>query len=158
MTNSLDLADELHDLTIQALQTCTPTQRTIFQLRTGITNNGTTTPLTINEIAQQLNLSTSSIITHQAFAESKVYRHINLNLIRKEQTRRAETMFDGTPTLGTTPNYPDVRIHITNTGSSHTHGAIKLGEGSEAMIRASKHSHPRQQQAIIKAHQRYTKP
>lgn len=157
MTESIELADELHDLTIQALQTCTPTQRTIFQLRTGITSSGTTTPLAINEIAQQLNLSTSSIITHQAFAESKVYRYINLQLIKKEQTRRAETMFDG-PTHGTTPNYQDVRIHITNTGSSNTHGAIKLGEGSEAMIRASKHSHPRQQQAIIKAHQRYTKP
>jgi hypothetical protein len=126
-------------------------------LRAGLTPSGTTEPKTINEIAKHLGIATSSVITHQAFAESKVYKHINLHLIRSEQTRRTEEIIFPPANTDTITYHDELTTRYTNPGAANTHGGIKLGDGSEAMTRAAKHGGERTRTATIKAHQQYAR-
>jgi hypothetical protein len=144
-------ADELHDLTIDALDDCTEIQRQVFMLAHGITREGTTEALTVGNIARTIGREESTVKATLAYAEAKVYRAINLDLVRRELDRRADVMFGPERTDGLTQHDATIRYHVASDGPR----GVTLGPGSEAMVSAAKYGGERTRSATIAAHQRY---
>lgn len=145
-------ADELHDMTMDALDDCTESQRTVFMLAHGLTREGVEDALAIGAIARHIEREESTVKATLAYAEAKVYRALNLELVRREMDRRTDVMFG--PEIGDGLTQHDVSVRYVTHGA-RTPGSVKLGEGSEAMMTAAKYGGERTRSATIDAHQRY---
>lgn len=129
----MSLADELFDITQQALDSCSDQQRTIYQLVHGITTDGTTTPQTLEAVARTLDLSRSAARWHLAMAELAIYKLIARTLIAE---RQAAEPFD----LPGTPSTAEFHAYGMSIRSrdKQTYTNINLGEGSTEFLRASR--------------------
>lgn len=151
-----ELADKIHDLTTEALATLRPEARFIYEKHHGVDATGVTHPQTIKETSEQLGWhhSSTSQALHQA--EACVYKTIATWLIKKEFARLEESIWPQ-PGAGVVTGTTATEARIRG-GSASTEHRIKLGEGSEAALRAAKNSCTgRRNQALIIVHQRYAK-
>lgn len=132
----MSLADEVFDLTIEALTYCSEQQRAVYQLVHGITAEGTTEPLRIEQAATHLGLSRSATRWHLAMSEAIIYKHIARHyIIQQRATLDANTYeLPGVSTLETSTRHG---ISIRDR-SKQAYTNIKLGEGSEAVMRANR--------------------
>lgn len=150
------LSDKIHDLTMQALNRLRPEVQHVYQAHHGVDATGVTTPRTNKQISEELGWhhSTTSQALHQA--EAAVYKNIATWLIKREFARIEETIWPNPPSSVVTGTLDaDARIRG---GSASTEHRIKLGEGSEAAIKAAKNSSStRREKAIVSVHKRYAR-
>lgn len=128
----MTLADELYDLTQTALASCSEQQRIIYQLVHGIDTTGTTTPSSLEAVARMLNLSRSAARWHLAMAELAIYKLIARTLIAQRQADEQHDM-PGTNTADFYSYGMSIRQR-----DKQTYTNIRLGEGSDDVIRASR--------------------
>lgn len=129
----MNLADEVFDLTIAALEQCSDQQRAVYQLVHGINTDGICEPMRLEQVAQYLELSRSATRWHLAMGEATVYRHIARHYITQRQ-REQEYELTGSSTLDTSTS---VGMSIRDR-SKQTYTSITLGEGSEQVVRAAR--------------------
>lgn len=149
----MTLADELFDLTHEALDTCSEQQRTIYQLVHGVSITGTTHPRSLESVARALDLSRSAARWHLAMAELAIYRHIARTLIAQRQAADAVNL-PGTPTNAEFHAY-GMSIRSRD---KQTYTNINLGEGSTEFMRASRIGSAESRTARYQQiHERYSK-
>lgn len=149
----MTLADELFDLTTTALKTCSPQQRTIYQLVHGITDDGTIQPRTLEAAARLLDLSRSAARWHLAMAEVAVYKHIAQTMIREKHA----TTWTDQPAGITTINDAAAYGLSVRTRSKQAYDNIDLGAGSTEVVRANRIGSATHRNArLINIHDHYT--
>lgn len=129
----MNLADQIFDLTIAALEQCSEQQRLVYELVHGIDIDGVCEPMRLEHVAQYLGLSRSATRWHLAMSEATVYRHIARHYIAQQQ-REQEYELTGSSTLDTSTS---VGMSIRDR-SKQTYTSITLGEGSEQVVKAAR--------------------
>lgn len=141
------MLDDYMDLVLEALKDCTDAQASAYMATHGIRWDGTTDPpMSLTAAAEVTGAARRSLQTNLAYAERKVYRHICLTLIRREQSRqRAERIFPGTSTIEAQPRY------------ARSEDTIHLGAATVAYTSAAKRTDG-VGSSTIDIHQRYCTP
>lgn len=129
----MNLADEVFDLTIAALEQCSDQQRAVYQLVHGIDADGVCEPMRLEHVAQYLGLSRSATRWHLAMGEATIYRHIARHYITQRQ-REQEYELTGSSTLDTSTS---VGMSIRDR-SKQTYTSVTLGKGSEQVVKAAR--------------------
>lgn len=133
MTDAPALGDELFDLARMALADLTYQQRRSYELVHGLTQHGTTEPLSERQAADQLGIAKSTMLFHLHAAEKAVWRHIAMHYFDAERSRREDHAL---PTHVAIPAQED--LHSRR--STHANGYTILGDRSERVIREAKRS------------------
>lgn len=141
------MLDDYIDLVMEALKDCTDKQAACFMETRGILPDGTLTdPVSIHSTSKRDGVAESVKRIHLAYAEAKVYRHICLHLIKREQSRqRVDRIFPGTST----------NADIAARYSLPSEDAVRLGPGTQAFTSATKSSTGT---STVDVHRRYSKP
>lgn len=157
----MSIADELHRLTLEALNDCTDAQRHIYCRVHGITHHGATNPETASEVARTLGISKSSAQDSLNVARLTVYRHIALALIEREQQREEANRIE-LPGTSTTDQHTSMRAYARyglRPEQQRVEQRITLGAGSQAMETAEKDRDPAHSNTLrIAAHIKYSTP
>lgn len=147
--DTLELADKLHDLVVEALNNCNDKQRGMYELVHGVTIEGATKGTSVCEAARTLNLVEGSARFHLERAERSVWKHISLYYIRQEQLRNRTEVLFGTNTHA-------ARVSFHREEEVPRSERFHLGTGSQAMITADKNNG--RGSSTIDIHQRYATP
>lgn len=150
------LSEYLHDATLDALTSCTERQRDVYQRVHGISVVGAMQPQQLVDVAADLNIPKQRVDEALNAARAKVYEALAKALIVRIRIYEQDDELD-LPQYGT---YYETDEYSANRGVTFTHSAtssVRLGPGSEAMVKAAKHGSHRTRSATINAHQTYAR-
>lgn len=151
----MTLADELHRLTLHALNDCTEAQRSMYLRVHGITDQGATNPETAAEVARELGITRQTAHDSLNAARLAVYQRIALTLIERERQRESENAM---PVPGITTLDKNDAHRTLLRYSVRTEQRVDLGPGSQAMERVEKHPPGASTNTMrIRAHEQYAK-
>ena len=151
----MTLADELHRITMHALNDCTEAQRSIYLRVHGITPHGATNPETAADVARELGITRQTAHDSLNAARLTVYQRIAQTLIAREQQREDDNAM---PTPGiTTLDHNEARNTFVRY-TVRTEQRVNLGPGSQAMERVEKHTPGASTDTMrIRTHQKYAR-
>ena len=151
----MSVADDLHRLTIEALDACTESQRGIYMRVHGISSLGATNSESAADVARELGITRQTAHDSLNAARLAVYQHIALELVARELQREDDTAM---PVPGiTTLDHHEAR-HTMVRYTVRTEQAVNLGPGSQAMERVEKQGPSASTDTMrVRAHQQYSR-
>lgn len=155
MSAIADIAPDLLDITVRALDELPTKQRDVYQLTHGLDADGQTDrgELDVQQVADLLGISRGAARWHLAQAEASVYRTIALHLYQERITAIEDDIaaFSPGPTVVTTDDQGVFAERYRRTGYGT---GVVLGPGSELHAREAKRSDAKgRTAALIAAHQ-----
>lgn len=133
----MTLVDDLHRMTLEALDACTEAQRGMYMRVHGITNDGATNTETAASVGRELGITRQAAHDSLNAARLAVFQHIALQLIEREKQREDD---EAMPIPGiTTLDKNDAHRTLVRY-TVRTEQRVNLGPGSQAMELVEKHT------------------
>jgi hypothetical protein len=150
----VSIVDELHAWTLEALATCTESQRAVYLRVHGISEHGGTNSESAADVARSLDVTRQTAHDSLNAARLAVYRHISLKLIARERQREdaIEMPVPGITTL----DKGDAHRTMIRYGM-RSEQRVNLGPGSQAMENVERKGPGASTDTMrIRTHQKYT--